>query len=71
MISHVVLLKLHPFVEGNSKHENALYIKGKLEDLQVVIPELQKIEMILDTPEVSEWNYDLMLVPDFTSLADL
>jgi fido (protein-threonine AMPylation protein) len=54
MISHVVLLKLHPFVEGNSKHENALYIKVKLEDLQVVIPELQKIEMILDTPEVSE-----------------
>ena len=71
MIKHIVLYKLHPFAEGNSKHENALYIKRKLEELQSVIPELQRIEVKINMPEVSADNYDLMLITEFNSLADL
>ncbi|MDD2551004.1 MAG: hypothetical protein PHO84_03990 [Dysgonamonadaceae bacterium] len=34
MIKHIVLFKLAPFAKGNSKQENALYLKEKLENLQ-------------------------------------
>lgn len=71
MIRHVVLFKLQPFAEGNSKHENALYLKRKLEDLQSVIPELLKMEVFINIPEVSNDNYDLMLITEFDSLTDL
>lgn len=71
MIKHIVLFKLHPFSEGNTKHENALYIKRKLEELQSVIPELQRIEVKINMPEVSADNYDLMLITEFDSLEDL
>ncbi len=70
MIKHIVLFKLQAFAEGNSKHENALYIKNKLEELQSVIPELQSIEVVINMPEVSADNYDLMLIAEFKNLAD-
>lgn len=71
MIKHVVFFKLAPFAEGNTKQENALYLKEKLEDLQQLIPELLKMEVFLNLPEVSEDNYDLMLMAEFENLSDL
>ncbi len=71
MIKHVVLFKLASFAEGNTKHENALYIKEKLEGLEALIPELLKIKVVLNIPEVSLNNYDLMLIAEFNSLQDL
>lgn len=71
MIKHIVLFKLHPFAEGNTKQENALYLKRELENLQAVIPELLTMEVVLNMPEVSADNYDLMLIAEFNSLADL
>ena len=71
MIKHVVLFKLQPFAEGNSKHENALYLKRKLEQLQGVVPELIKMEVFINMPGVSDENYDLMLIAEFNSVEDL
>lgn len=71
MIKHVVLFKLAPFAEGHSKHENALYLKDELEKLQDLIPELLKIEIVLNMSDVSATNYDLMLIADFNNLQDL
>ena len=71
MIKHVVLFKLAPFAEGQTKHENALYLKDKLEKLESEIPELLKMEVVINMPEVSDSNYDLMLIADFENLADL
>ncbi len=71
MIKHVVLFKLASFAEGNTKYENALYIKEKLEGLEALIPELLKIKIVLNIPEVSLNNYDLMLIAEFNSLQDL
>lgn len=71
MIKHVVLFKLAPFAEGNSKHENALYLKEKLENLENLIPELLKMKVVLNIENVSDQNYDLMLIAKFDSLADL
>lgn len=71
MIKHVVLFKLAPFAEGNTKLENALYLKENLENLQNLIPELLKIEVVLNMPDVSADNYDLMLITEFENLKDL
>ncbi len=67
----LVLFKLASFAEGNTKYENALYIKEKLEGLEALIPELLKIKIVLNIPEVSLNNYDLMLIAEFNSLQDL
>ena len=71
MIKHVVLFKLAAFAEGNSKHENALYLKDKLENLESLIPELSKIEVVLNIPGVFDQNFDLMLIAEFENLQDL
>ncbi len=71
MIKHIVLFKLAPFAEGNTKYENALYLKEKLENLENVIPQLQKMQVVINMPEVSDQNYDLMLMADFDNLQDL
>lgn len=71
MIKHVVLFKLAAFAEGNSKHENALYLKDKLENLESLIPELSKIEVVLNIPGVSDQNFDLMLIAEFENSQDL
>ena len=71
MIKHVVLFKLAAFAEGNSKQENAIYLKEKLENLESLIPELSKIEVVLNIPGVSDQNFDLMLIAEFENLQDL
>ena len=71
MIKHIVLFKLAPFAEGNSKQENALYLKEKLENLESLIPELLKMQVVINMPNVSDQNFDLMLTADFENLAGL
>lgn len=71
MIKHVVLFKLAAFAEGNSKQENAVYLKEQLENLVSFIPELKKMEVVLNIPNVSNQNYDLMLIAEFKNLQDL
>ena len=71
MIKHVVLFKLASSAEGNSMHENALYLKEKLENLQNLIPELLGIEVFINMPNVSAGNFDLMLIAEFENLQDL
>jgi len=71
MIKHVVFFKLAPFAEGNSKQENALYLKAKLENLGNLIPELLKIEVFINILDVSADNYDIVLMAQFKNLQDL
>ncbi len=71
MIKHVVLFKLAPFAEGNSKEENARYLKAKLEELPSLIPELLKMEVHINDSDASQDNYDLILISEFNNLADL
>ncbi|MGV8963828.1 MAG: Dabb family protein [Candidatus Saccharimonadaceae bacterium] len=71
MIKHVVLFKLASFAEGNSKLENVLYLKAKLENLQSLIPELLKIEVFINMPLASTENFDLILITEFENFDDL
>ena len=71
MIKHIVLFKLAEYAEGNSKQENAQYLKEKLEGLQDLIPELLKIEVSINSLKASADNYDLILVTEFDNFSDL
>jgi antibiotic biosynthesis monooxygenase (ABM) superfamily enzyme len=71
MIKHIVFFKLAPFAEGNTKQENALYLKEKLENLQSIIPGLLKMEVFINIPDVAADNYDLVLMAEFNNLQDL
>ncbi|ORU92886.1 MAG: stress responsive protein [Cycloclasticus sp. symbiont of Bathymodiolus heckerae] len=45
MLKHIVLWTLHDSAEGNSKEENALLAKSRLEALKDTIPEIIDIEV--------------------------
>lgn len=71
MIKHIVFFQLADEAEGKTKAENAQIIKKGLEGLFGIIPELKKIEVGVNHPDTPESNYDICLVSEFESVADL
>ncbi|MDO5665558.1 MAG: Dabb family protein [Bacteroidia bacterium] len=71
MIKHIVLFKLADKAEGNSKAENALIMKQRLEALKGLIPEIVKIEVSINHVDAPAGNYDVMLDSEFKNLDDL
>ena len=71
MIRHLVFFQLAEQAEGNSKKENILIIKEKLEALKEVISVIRKIEDLSNHPLASSENYDIVLDSEFDSLEDL
>lgn len=71
MIKHLVFFQLAEEAEGNSKAENILIIKERLEALREVIPVIRKIEVFANHPQASSGNYDIVLDSEFDSLEDL
>lgn len=71
MIKHLVLFKLADEAEGYSKRENALLIKEKLEALKGAIPEIRKIEVLINHSDASQDNYDIVLDSEFDTFEDL
>ncbi len=65
MLKHIVLFKLADEAEGNTKVENALIIKQRLEALSEVIPEIVDIEVHINAGNMPEDNYDIMLESEF------
>lgn len=68
MVKHVVLWKLAESAEGHSKWENARIIKERLEALKGVVPQLNSIQVGLNE---NGGDYDLVLLTEFDSMADL
>jgi Stress responsive A/B Barrel Domain. len=71
MIKHLVLFRLADEAEGNSKAENALIMKERLEGLKSVIPVIRKIEVRMNHAEASADNYDVVLDTEFDSMEDV
>lgn len=71
MIKHLVFFKLAEEAEGNSKAQNILIVKERLEALKEVIPVIRKIEIFSNHPQASSENYDIVLDSEFDSLEDL
>ncbi len=64
MIKHVVLWKLKEEANGNTKQQNALEIKQRLEALNGKIPGLIKIEVGIDFLKTPE-SADVILYSEF------
>lgn len=71
MIKHLVFFKLAENAEGNTKAENILVAKERLEALKEVIPVIRKIEVFSNYVGASAENYDIVLESEFDSLEDL
>ena len=70
MIKHIVVWKLKESAHGNSKKENALAIKEKLESLAGKIDGLIKIELGIDFSN-EENSSDVVLYSEFRMKVDL
>ncbi len=64
MLKHIVMWKLKENAEGNSKNENALVMKEKLESLKGIIPEIGMIEVGINAIP-SDAAYDVSLYCEF------
>jgi Stress responsive A/B Barrel Domain. len=63
--------KLKDFAEGNSKGENAKLMKERLEHLQLVIPEIKRVEVGINLPSSEYSNFDVVLDMYFESYEDM
>ena len=70
MVKHIVFWKLKESANGNTKAENALLIKEKLEALNGRIKGVLKIEVGIDFSK-TESSSDVVLYSEFASREDL
>ena len=68
MVHHIVMWQLRPEAEGRTKTENAQIIKDSLEGLIGQIPGLCSLRAGINE---NDGEYDLVLVTQFPSMADL
>lgn len=66
MIKHIVMWRLKESANGNTRSENALLIKEKLEALNGKIPGLIKLEVGLDILKTDS-SSDIVLYSEFES----
>ncbi len=70
MVKHIVVWKLKDSAHGNSKEQNALLIKEKLEALNGRINGLLKLEVGIDLSK-TESSANIVLYSEFASKEDL
>jgi len=70
MIKHIVVWRLKESAHGNTKKQNALIIKSKLEGLSGKISGLIKLEVGIDFSH-TESSGDIILYSEFESTKDL
>jgi hypothetical protein len=70
MIKHIVVWKLKDSAHGNTKNQNALIIKEKLEALSTKIPGILKMEVGIDFSGTDS-SGDIVLYSEFVSKQDL
>jgi mitochondrial fission protein ELM1 len=71
MIKHIVFFNLAEEAEGKTKQELAQFIKSELENLKNLIPQIIKIEVGINIPNLPKTNWDLALYSEFANLEDL
>ncbi|GAB1414842.1 Dabb family protein [Paludibacter sp.] len=71
MIKHIVFFGIKEEAEGKSKLENMQIIKGELESLVNVIPQIKKLEVGFNHSEAPVENIDLVIYSEFQSMEDL
>ena len=70
MIRHIVMFKLRPFENEAEKQSAAQSVLEKLDELPAKIQYIRHYQAGADLRKL-EWSYDIVLVMDFESMADL
>lgn len=71
MIKHIVMFQLKDKAQGKTKEENLAIAQERLSIFGEVIPSLVRMEVQVNAKEAADSNYDLVLICDFNSMADL
>lgn len=71
MVKHIVFFGIADQTDGVSKAAMCALIKTELENLMGLIPELKKIDVGINQPELGTGNFDLSLYSEFNSWSDL
>lgn len=71
MVKHIVFFRLLDEAEGCTKLENAQKIKEGLENLVNLVPCLKKAEVGINIPNATKTDYDVCLLCEFDSFADV
>lgn len=71
MIRHIVMFELLEEAEGKSRQENAALAKAKAEALRDMVPSLKAYQVITNSPEADQTNYDIALICDFEDMDGL
>ena len=66
MIKHIVMWKLNESAEGFTKAENANRMKKWLEDLRIIIPEIERLEVGININPLPT-AYEIVLYSEFES----
>lgn len=70
MIRHIVMFKLKSFETETEKTAAATELLRRLNELPSKIDQIRKYEAGIDVRKL-EWSYDISLVMDFDTMADL
>lgn len=71
MIRHIVMFQFLPEAEGKSAMENAIAAKQRAELLPAQIPQIQSMQVVLNSKDADPSNFEFALICDFASIADL
>ena len=70
MIRHVVMWKFKETAEGRTRRENMELVRERLLGLPALIPTIKRLEVGFDL-RGTDSSYDVMLLTEFETLADL
>lgn len=71
MVKHIVMFKLKQEFDGKTAMENAKDAQAKAEKLRDLVPSVEKMEVVCNSPAADETNYELALICDFKDMEGL
>jgi len=71
MVKHIVCWNLYEKAKGKTQQQNAMEIKEKLLGLKNKIPQIQTIEVGINSDKANPDNYNVVLITEFKNFEDL
>ncbi len=71
MVKHIVMFKLKEEFQGKTAAENAKEAKTRAEKLAGLVPTVERLEVVCNSPAADGSNYELALICDFKDMAGL
>jgi len=71
MVKHIVMWTIREGETPRAKYERMAEVKARILELKGRIDEIVSLEVFFNSPSAPESNYDVVLVSEFNSWADL